>query len=155
MIFARPPVRRTRDGRYAVTLGDHERGLLRILPAQMSEILTETDDPALRRLFPPAYSAPGDEEHAVEFRRLMTEDLLERHRAALDVLRSTADATELTEEQVEGWMRALNSLRLLLGTRLDVSDDDDVTTHQSDEHTLYYFLGYLQECVVAALSRDD
>ncbi len=161
-MFSRRPVRRTRSGRYSVNLGADERNLLRILPGQLRALLaaeggvpSETEDSSLRRLFPPAYSSPEHQDHAEEFRRLMTEDLLERHTGALETLEASADATELTEEQLDAWMRALNSLRLVLGTSLDVTDDDDLTTHMTDRHTLYYFLGYLQECVVEALSRDD
>jgi hypothetical protein len=79
---------------------------------------------------------------------------VERHREALDVLERTADADELSAGELEGWMRALNSLRLVLGTRLGVTEDDDVSTHMSTDFALYYFLGYLQECVVEALSGD-
>jgi hypothetical protein len=151
-MFSRRPIRATRRGRYSVNLGADERNLLRLLPAQMKAILTDTDDPALRRLFPPAYSSPQHEEHAAEYRRLMTEDLLQRHSEALDILERTADAEELSAEELEGWMRSLNSLRLVLGTRLGVTEDDDVNKQMSSEFALYYFLGYIQECAVEALS---
>jgi hypothetical protein len=154
-MFRRRPVRRTRSGRYSITLGVEEREVLRVLPEQLRAILVNTDDPGLRRLFPPAYSSPADDEHQEEFRRLMTEDLLARHREALDVLEATATADEVTAEQLEGWMRALNSIRLVLGTRLDVTEDDDPAEHMTDEHAIYYFLGYLQECVIAALSGEE
>jgi hypothetical protein len=151
-MFSRRPIRPTRRGRFSVNLGTDERTLLRMLPAQMKAILTDTDDPGLRRLFPPAYSSPAHQEHAAEYRRLMTEDLLQRHSDALDILERTADADDLSAEELEGWMRSLNSLRLVLGTRLDVTEDDDVATHTSHDYALYYFLGYLQECAVEALS---
>jgi Domain of unknown function (DUF2017) len=154
-MFSRRPIRRTRHGRYAVNLGAEERQLLRILPGQMKTLLTDTDDPGVRRLFPPAYSSPDDQEQADEYRRLMTEDLVERHRDALDVLERTADATELSPAELDGWMRSLNSLRLVLGTQLGVTEDDDVSLRMSSEHALYYFLGYLQECAVEALSGDS
>lgn len=154
-MFRRRPVRRTRSGRYTVSLSPDERHLLRTLPEQLAALLANTDDPGLRRLFPPAYSSPDDEAHEQEFRRLMTEDLLARHREALEVLASTADAEELTAEQLDGWMRGLNSIRLVLGTRLDVSEDDDPSGPFDPEQALYYFLGYLQECVVAALLGED
>ncbi len=154
-MFSRRPVRRTRQGRYVVNLGADERNLLRSLPTQMRAVLTDTDDPGLRRLFPPAYSSPQHREHADEYRRLMTEDLVQRHRDALDVLERTADAEELSGEELEGWMRSLNGLRLVLGTRLGVTEDDDPSLQMTSEYALYYFLGYLQECVVEALSGDS
>lgn len=144
------PIRRTRSGKYQVNLGEPERQLLKELPAQLRERLADPDDPMLRRLFPPAYT--DDPDAAEEYRRLMTEDLVDRHRAALDVLEQTADAVQLDEEELTAWMGALNQLRLVLGTGLDVSEDDDPSQATSPEYQLYYFLGALQELVVDALS---
>jgi len=138
-----------------VDLTPDERAVLRALPAQMTELLAARDDPALRRLFPPAYAAEGDRALDEEYRRLMGDDLLARHQEALSVLEQTADAETLTAEQLDGWMRALNSIRLLLGTRLDVSEADDRRLLVDPEHALYYFLGYLQECAVDALAGGD
>jgi hypothetical protein len=138
-----------------VSLGPDERALLGSLPGQMRQLLAEGADPDLGRLFPPAYSAPGDEEHQEEYERFMHDDLLSRHLDALDVMEETAGADTLSAEQLEAWMRALNSLRLFLGTRLGVSEDDDPTEDLTPERGLYYFLGYLQESVVAALSGQD
>jgi Domain of unknown function (DUF2017) len=113
-------------------------------------MLANPDDPLLRRLFPPAYT--DDDQASAEYRRLMTEDLVERHQASLDILERTAGATELSEEEVTAWMGALNQLRLVLGTSLDVSEEDDPAALTSPQHQLYYFLGALQELVVDALS---
>jgi hypothetical protein len=118
----------------------------------MREALGSRDDPSLRRLFPPAYTSPDDRDKEEEFERLMGDDLLAGHREALGVLESTVSAPELTAEQLDGWLRALNSIRLLLGTRLEVSEDDDTDVSGSPAHALYYFLGYLQECGIEALS---
>src|SRR5438270_13950356 len=92
-------IRRTRRGRYQIRLPAEERDLLRPLPGQLKELLEE-DDPSLRRLFPPAYL--DDPERDAEYQRLMRADLLERHRAALDVMTDTIDADELVEEQLSG-----------------------------------------------------
>lgn len=150
-VFDRRPIRRGRGGTYTVHLGAEQRAVLASLPAQMRELLGQPDDPSLRRLFPPAYGAPGDEDHEAEYQRLMGEDLLARHQEALSVLEATAASSELTAEQLDGWLRALNSIRLLLGTRLEVTEDDQVDLAASPPHALYYFLGYLQECGIEAL----
>ncbi len=147
-------VRRTRDGRFKVDLEPWERDLLRTLPGQLRDLLA-TDDPALERLFPPAYLA--DDERNDEYRRLMRSDLLASRLSSLDVLEATVDATELDEEQVVAWMGAINDVRLVLGTRLDVSedmgpepfDDDDP---RSPAFALYGYLAMLQEWIVRALS---
>jgi len=148
VIFSKP-VRRTRGGRFAVSLSPDERTVLRRLPADLKAMLAEPDDPSLRRLFPAAYQDDADKEQ--EFRRLMQSDLVEHHAAALDILSETAEASELSEEEALAWLSALNQLRLVLGTRLDVREDDDPGEGRSPEHQLYFYLGYLQEQVVAAL----
>jgi hypothetical protein len=106
----------------------------------------------LERLFPPAYSGPQHIEKQDEYRRLMQEDLVERHRAELELLASTASAESLTEEQLLGWSRALNSLRLILGTYLDVSEDDERANPESSEEALYQWLTYLLGEAIEALS---
>jgi hypothetical protein len=144
----RRPVRRTRSGRYQLHLSAEERDLLRSLPGQLQELLG-TDDPSLRRLFPPAYA--DDPEHDAEYQRLMRDDLLERHRAALDVMAATVDATELDADQLAGWLSALNDLRLVLGTQLNVTEDD-VGGGGTVLHEVYLYLTYLEESVVETLA---
>jgi hypothetical protein len=151
MMFRRP-IKRTRAGMYQLNLGAPERGLLAQLAPQLRQLLADPDQPGLHRLFPPAYGAEADAERQEEYRRLMTEDLVERHRTALEILEATAEADELDAEQMEAWMLALNHLRLVIGTRLDVSEDDDPEIMDDPDHQVYYFLGYLQENVVEALS---
>jgi hypothetical protein len=147
-------IRRLRSGRYKIDLEPWERDLLRTLPAQLRDLLS-TDDPALARLFPPAYL--DDPERADEYRRLMRDDLLASHTASLETLEATAEATELDDEQLTAWMGALNDLRLVLGTRLDVSEDMDDEPFPEDDPraylwALYRHLSLLQEWVVTALS---
>jgi hypothetical protein len=143
----RRPVRRVRSGRFQIHLSTDERELLRSLPGQLKELLG-TDDPSLRRLFPPAYREDAEQE--AEYQRLTREDLRERHTAALDVMSGTVDATELDEEQLTGWLSAINDLRLVLGTRLDVNEDD--IAGDTPPHELYRYLSYLEEMVVEALA---
>ena len=140
-------VKRVRSGQFQLRLSADERDVLRSLPEQLKEMLTE-DDPALRRLFPPAYL--DDPKAETEYHRLMREDLLEHHRTALDVMAATIDADQLDEDQLTSWMGAINDLRLVLGTKLDVSEDE-VQLETPADH-LYHYLGYLMEEIVVALS---
>ena len=54
-------------------------------------------------------------------------------------------------------MTALNQLRLVLGTRLDVSEDDEPLPDPEDPaaplHDIYHYLGVLLEAVLDALER--
>ena len=112
-------IERDRKGGYRLRLPPEERELLRSLPGQLRVVL-ESDDPSLRRLFPPAYT--DDDEADDEFQRLMREELLEGKLAALQIVEETAGADHLAGAQLEGWLGALESLRLYLGTQLDVSE---------------------------------
>jgi Domain of unknown function (DUF2017) len=153
-LFSARPVRRDRKGRFVVSMSEPERDLIAALPGQLVELLADPDEPSLQRLFPPAYAQPEDAERQADYARLMREDLLHRHEEALATMAATAHATELTEEEMLGWLHSLNSLRLVLGTRLDVSEDDDPMADMTPERQLYYLLGYWQESVIAALAGD-
>lgn len=142
-------------------LGPDERDVLRRLPSELLELFEGGPDaaaaePALRRLFPPAYvtASPETEAFEAEYRRLMGSDLIDRHRAALQMLLETVDAEELTQEQAESWLIALNELRLVLGTILDVhedEDDDDEPLPASPQHALYHYLTSLQGWLIDQL----
>ena len=148
-------VKRTRHGDFEIRLPPEERALLRDLAPQLRVMLdSDLDDPSLRRLFPTAY--PDDPERDREYRQLVGDELRERRRAALDTLLATVDATNLDEEQLTAWMGAINDLRLVLGTRLDVSEDMDPVPDPADPDApmlvLYGYLGYLLETIVDALA---
>jgi hypothetical protein len=152
----RPPIARTPAGDFRVSIGRRERAVLRSLPAALERLLDEeADDPDLRRLFPPAYA--DDEEAEAEYRRLTAGELLDGRRAALRTFAETLDADVLTADDLESWLRALNDLRLFLGTRLDVTEEDlaqpfDPRDPKAEERALYAYLSWLQEHVVEALS---
>jgi hypothetical protein len=147
------PVKRTADGVFLIDLSDEERTMLRSLPGQLRDLL-DTDDPAIVRLFPPAYS--DDPEREDEYRRLMKDELLSRRLEALALLEETAGADRLTEEQLLVWMRVINDLRLVVGTMLDVKEDDDLDTIDPDDpqapmRGLYWYLSALQHSIIEAL----
>lgn len=164
MILPGRRVRRLRDGSFELRLSRQERAILAGLPGQVAALLepgtpeqggTEPADPSLRRLFPPAYA--DDEAQEAEYRRLMGGDLLASHRQALAVMQETIQADRLDEDQLAAWLGALNDLRLVLGTRLDVSEDmTSVSTDdpRAAELGVYGYLGWLQEQVVEALAGE-
>jgi hypothetical protein len=149
-------IQRDREGGYRLELPREERALLASLPRQLREVLqAEERDPGLRRLFPPAYA--DDAEADDEYRRLMRAELLEGKLAALRVVEETAFAEHLTEEDLEGWLGAIESLRLYLGTQLDVTEATYERALDPDDPdapalALYGYLSWLQEEAVEALS---
>jgi uncharacterized protein DUF2017 len=150
-------IERAGDGEYVLRLPEEERALLRFLPDELRSLLVAApDEPELRRLFPQAYEDAADE---AAYRELMGNELLEGRRQALQVLAETAEAERLTGEQAQAWLTALNDLRLVLGTRLEVTDESLLEGLAEDdprapELALYAYLSWLQEQLIEALSAD-
>ena len=150
-----PRIERTRRGDFRLRLSREERELLRTLPRELGSLLaSDPADPALRRLFPPAY--PDDAEGEAEYRRLMDGELLGGRRAALRVLEETADRERLREDELEAWLGAVNDLRLVLGTRLGVTEELyerelDPRDPRAPDLAVYIYLSWLQEQLVEAL----
>ena len=97
--------------------------LLRELLAELEVLLEDPDDPSMRRLFPPAHA---DRESEEQYRSLVRDQLV-RGRAQVARRRcATRSGNETLDlEEADEWLRALNDLRLVLGTRLDVTEDID------------------------------
>ena len=110
--------------------------------------------PDLRRLFPPAH--PEDEEAEDEYRRLMASQLDVGRERALETVEATIEQPTLTTDEAESWLRVLNDLRLVLGTRLDVTEELswnlDPNDPRAPELGVYAYLTWLQEQLVQALS---
>ena len=150
-------MKRAADGGVQLGLSREERTLLVGLAAELRSLLEgATGDPALRRLFPPAYDDEGDER---AYRDLMGGELLDGRREALELLARTAEQKRLSAEEADAWLRALNDLRLVLGTRLDVQEDTLLDDLRPDDEraaglAVYGYLSWIQEQLVAALSPD-
>ena len=148
-------IERVGRGEYRLRLADEERVLLRSLLGQLRELLG-TDDPGLERVFPPAYDDAEDER---AYRELMRGELVEGRLAALDAVERTLDAKRLTEDELTAWLAPLNDLRLVLGTRLGVTEElyerpFDPRDPDAPAFALYGWLGWLQEQAVRALSAE-
>ncbi|MEX0767831.1 MAG: DUF2017 family protein [Microthrixaceae bacterium] len=147
-----PPFKKRRSGRYSVNLSEDERQMIQNLVLDLRELLT-TDSPMLQRLFPPPYGE--NEERNQGYSALAGSELVERKFSSLDCVSTTISAEDLSEEEVEAWMRSINDIRLVLGTVLNVSEDNEFEA--SDEamqgmHNTYEYLGMLLERIVRALS---
>ncbi len=143
------------------------------LAALFAEGPTEAPaDPALARLFPDAYGEPGKpvdaqtKAAAGEFRRYTEIDLRTRKRddalmvvRALDTLGGEGGVIRPAAEDCPRWLGALNDLRLTLGSRLEVTEDEDEGLYDlpdSDERKplvmAYLWLGAMQESLLEAMA---
>ena len=122
--------------------------------------VTAPEDPALARLLPDAYG--DDREAADEFRRYTEADLRAGKRAgAGTVLATLAPLTgrggrlSLDREQADAWLGCLNDLRLVLGTRLGVTEQTELDAPDDDPRAqalhVYGWLGWLQESLLGCL----
>ncbi|MGW0841396.1 DUF2017 domain-containing protein [Streptomyces sp. NPDC002787] len=136
-------------------------------------------DPVLLRLFPDAYSDPegtptareAEEQRAYssEFRRFTENDLRAGKRDnalavihSLDALAATGEGgavLKLSADDSRQWLGCLNDLRLAIGSRLDIVDeeDSDLLYRLPDEDPrkpmvmAYLWLGGLQDSLVITL----
>jgi len=156
-VARRGPVRRTRRGDFELHLEAGERDVLRGLPEQLRDLLRHEDpssDPAVARLYPPAY--PDDPIQNLEYERLASDDLTRQRLMAIDRMSATADAERLSEEDLLAWLSVLNDLRLVLGTRLEITEETTEDDFQSDDprapaYTLYGYLTWLVDGIVRTL----
>ncbi len=158
--FSGGPVRRERDGSFSIHLSEQEQVLLKSLLAQLRTLLKLegggeiTEDSGVRRLFPTAY--PGRDDLEAEYQGMVHDDLLRQRLAAIDRVEDTIVLPSVDEEQLGTWLRTFNDLRLVLGTRLDVSEDDtgaiDPDDPEAPAQAAYEYLGWLLENTVIALT---
>ena len=171
----RHPFRKNRQGGLDVVLEAGEAAVVTRLCDELTTLLggvgddgepAGTSDPVLERLFPRAYLDPTEEEAEADWQRLVHDDLVSGRRKALASVEGTlAGATvrrgrfELTlnDEQAQDWLAVLNDARLALGTRLQVTEDLDLSGLDPDDpdtapYAVYWWLGMLEERLIEVLS---
>jgi hypothetical protein len=145
-------IEQTAKGEIRLRLPEDEQTLLRGIAASTRALLADGEDPALRRLFPPAYDDPEFEQ---EYRELTGGQLAAGRERALQHLEATVDREVLSAQDADLWLRALNDVRLVLGTRLDVTEDLDWDAlspqdPRAPELALYAYVSWIQEQLVEA-----
>jgi catechol 2,3-dioxygenase-like lactoylglutathione lyase family enzyme len=131
--------------------------------AAMLGLSTSTDapeDPVLARLLPDGYR--DDAEAAGDFRRYTEQDLrsgkVAAARTVLATLPEGGGHIQLSADDAQAWLRAINDVRLALGVRLSITEDFQERMGQlepDDPRSAYFWvydwLTYLQETLVRAL----
>jgi Domain of unknown function (DUF2017) len=156
--------RASRDGTLTVSLANEELSLLRSLPAQLREVFEgDEEDPARARLFPRAYLDPTAESEEAEWQALVGPSLLRERLDAVALIMVTLSRAELvgdwwqidlTPDEVQAWLGVLNDTRLVLGTRLGVTEDEralDPADPDAGPYALYQWLTWVQGDLVEEL----
>jgi hypothetical protein len=132
----------------------------------------DPSDPVAQRLFPAAYAADPEAEQA--FRELtessLRDERIERaEQCTADVAAAPVRRRELelllSEDAASRWMRALNDVRLAVGTRLNITEEDEQSPAEehadpdggedpdSPARAAYVWLTAVQDALVHALMR--
>ena len=151
------------DGSLDVKLSSEEAEAIRRVANDILDELKDTEDPGLRRLFPPAYK--DDPDRNEEFEVLTRDDLLARKRNAAEAVLKSIDrgktkrgtwSARLDDDVAQAWLALVNDARLILGTRLDVAEDMDhgplpPDNPKAPQHNLYVYLSALEWALVEAM----
>jgi len=129
----------------------------------IDETATHPTDEAVVRLFPDAYA--DDDEASMEFRRFTERGLRERRleqskMVALVFERASQGPTTLAESETRAALGVLNDLRIVLGVRLGIEQDEDGGEDfvASDDphrylHVAYQWLTWLQQELIVSMTR--
>ena len=156
------------DGSVRAVVEPVEAALLAQLAGQVAGLLAEqrggaAANLAILRLLPDAY--PDDSEASAEFRRFTADELTEKKlRNARILIADCAGAADadgpstihLDAASIGAWLRSLTDVRLVLATRLGITEDGDLGPDDDEEEALmlsdvYDWLGFVQDSLVSAL----
>jgi hypothetical protein len=153
-----------RDDALTVSLAEEELGLLRSLPEQLREVFEgDEDEPARSRLFPRAYLDPTAETEEAEWQALVGPSLLRERLDALQLITGTLGRAvlvgdwwqiDLAPDEVQAWLGVLNDTRLVLGTRLGVTEEEralDPADPDAGPYALYQWLTWVQGDLIEEL----
>jgi len=120
--------------------------------AEPVEVLT---DPVLIRLYPDA--RPDDPAWSARFRDMIRGDLDDARRENLAVVEDTLDARSIDDDQAEAWLHVLNDLRLVMGTRLDITEEREAEPFDPEDPdaaamVVYAYTGWLEGQFVDVLA---
>jgi len=136
----------SRDGQITVRLDDTLRALLRQATEELREVLLVDEPDLTRRLYPTAY--PQDDALESDYRELVHDQLLMQRLDGIDQLQATIDGESISIETADSWMNTINQVRLVLGTQLDVGEEQveiEEDDPQATNHVVYQVLSHILE----------
>lgn len=131
----------------------------------IDEEASQPTDEALARLFPDAYS--DDDEASLEFRRFTERGLRKRRMDQSEIVqrlfeRARQGPTTLAEAEPLATLGVLNDLRMVLGVRLGIEQDDDGREDfvQPDDprrhmYVAYQWLTWLQQELLESMTSGS
>jgi hypothetical protein len=148
---------RRRGARFTVSLSEDEREMLAELCRQSRALLEAEDpssDPAVARLFPPAYQ--DDPLQNLEFETALGNAPRNGKLDAIATVERTIRASDVGEDELLDWMKVVNDARLVLGTRIEITEQATQRDYPADhpDHDsfgVYVYLTWLEDRILRAL----
>lgn len=151
----RRPFQPKGSDRFIVNLGTRERQVLRAVCEDLLGALEDPEaQPLLRRVYPVAHV--DDAAIDAAYQEMVHSDLVASRRMAMERVVATVEDDELDRQTLDTWMIGLNTVRLVLGTRLDVGEGPQPELEPDDPDlvamAVYEFLGGIVETIVRSLT---
>lgn len=137
-----------------VRLDDNLRVLLTKVSEELREMLLVDEGEQITRLYPPAY--PDDEELQADFKEMVHDQLLMQRLDGIDQLQASINDETISIELADTWLNIINQARLVLGTQLDVSEDDGPVEEDDPDlqaRIVYQVLSHILEDLTTARMR--
>jgi len=145
---------KAKDDEVQVRLDDNLRALLKQVSEELREVLLVDDGEQVTRLYPPAY--PDDEEAQSQYQEMVRDQLLMQRLDGIDQLQGSIDDDAISADLADTWMNTINQARLVLGTQLDVSEEDgpvDDSDPNIQSKVVYQVLSHILEDLTHARTK--
>ena len=154
-----PAVRRGGDSSLKIKLNAQEAALLRQVVDEVTQVIAGDEaTPIHERLFPDAFQDP---EETKKYNTMVRDELKTHKLNALSSMRATLGdsgrvSVTLSTSEAHLWLTALTDIRLAIGVRLDISEEDlgrepDPADPDGPALMVLHWLGWLQESMVENL----
>ena len=145
------------DGTFKLEIPKWQIKIFKSLTQELNPIISDRSNNLTSRLFPTAYQADTSANN--EYELLTHKDLLQSHLDSLEALEELSSNDELSEETLIKITQGVNILRLVLGTRLGINDDDANSSKANENHPdhnlwlTFHLLGEIISIIVDVISE--
>lgn len=145
------------SGLFKVEIPDWQIQIFHKLAEELENMLLDKSNQLTGRLFPSAYQR--DTSANTEYELLTHEDLRQSHLSSLKLLAGISTHSEVSETTLIEIMQGINILRLVLGARLEIDDDNSENSSEISEDdpdynlwVIFHLLGEILSIIVDSIN---
>ena len=146
------------SGSFKIDIPDWQIQIFHNLAEELQAIISNGNNHLTSRLFPVAYQS--DRAANAEYEQLTHEELLQSHLASIKLIEEISNNAEVSESTLIEIMQGINILRLVLGTRLKIDDENSESSSEISEshpdHNLrlvFHLLGQTLSTIVDSINH--